>query len=677
MLKNLRFTAAISAAALVLTSCGDGGGSNDFGGTPSPSPAPAPAPSPTPVDGTGGAFTPPAQESLTITDVQTIIAQAVGEATARNLPSIIAVTDRVGNVLAVFQMNGAPAMTALSSRTIGGNADPGATVGLQGAMVPSSTAAIAKAITGAYLSSGGNAFSTRTASQIVQEHFPPAPTTVGLESGPLFGVQFSQLPCSDLSERFDAMGGPSALIGPKRSPLGLAADPGGLPLYKNGVIVGGIGVMGDGDYGFDPDILDVDVDDEEAIALAGIQNFAPPASITANRITVDGTALRFSDMVVSDLSALQSNFAAINGTAGNLVAVTGYSDGTINAGTAYGTEASGIRASTAAEFKNRDAFVLTDGTGANRYPIRGGTDSGTIAAPLTAAEVRAVLEEAFIVLSRARAQIRQPLDSRMQATISIVDTHGQILGIVRSPDGPIFGTDVSLQKARTAAFFSNSVATQQLLNTPVVPGITNVPAYVQRVRTFLGDPNALTGTVAFADRSGGNLSRPYFPDGEVGRPPGPLSIEQSAQFSPFAVGLQLDLVTPNIGAHLNFVASNGASADTPQRCTQVPDIAGQPGQNRLQNGIQIFPGSVPIYRGNQLIGGIGVSGDGIDQDDMVSFLGLNNGGQRVGGIGNALQAIRADNVVVDLGNAQVRLRYVNCPFAPFLDTDDQNVCEGL
>jgi hypothetical protein len=25
----------------------------------------------------------------------------------------------------------------------------------------------------------------------------------------------------------------------------------------------------------------------------------------------------------------------------------------------------------------------------------------------------------------------------------------------------------------------------------------------------------------------------------------------------------------------------------------------------------------------------------------------------------------------------VRLRYVNCPFAPFLDTAAQNVCEGL
>ncbi|MEP2989640.1 MAG: heme-binding protein [Parasphingorhabdus sp.] len=670
LMRRLRLTAAISAVALVLTSCGGGGGSNDFGGTPAPGPSPAPAPTPTPPPlGSGGLFTAPLQRSLSVTDVQTVIAQAVGEAQARNLPSVIAVVDRVGNVLAVFRMNGANQMTAVSRNTIGGQAAQGQEVGLQGVMVPSTTAAIAKAVTGAYLSSGGNAFSTRTASQIVQEHFPPAPTTVGLESGPLFGVQFSQLPCSDLNTRFRPMGGPEALIGPKRSPLGLSADPGGLPLYKDGVVVGAIGVMGDGDYGFDDNILDVDVDDEEAIALAGIQGFAPPASIAANRISVDGTSLRFSDMVVGDLSPLQGNFAAINGSVGNLIPVTGYTDATIKAGTVYGSEGSGIRASTVAEFANPDAFVLTDGSGNNRYPIRGGTDAASTTTPLTQTEVRAVLEEAFIVLSRSRAQIRQPLDSRMQATISVVDTHGQILGIVRSPDGPIFGTDVSLQKARTAAFFSNSIAAQQLLNTP---GIAPV---VQRIRTFLGDPNALTGTVAFADRSGGNLARPYFPDGEIGRPPGALSVEQTSQFSPFAVGLQTDLVVPNVGAHVAFVASMGGSADTIRRCTQVPDVA--PGQKRLANGIQIFPGSVPIYRGDQLIGGIGVSGDGIDQDDMVSFLGLNNAGVRTGTIANAPKAIRADNVVVDLGNANVRLRYVNCPFAPFLDTDDQNVCEGL
>lgn len=71
--------------------------------------------------------------------------------------------------------------------------------------------------------------------------------------------------------------------------------------------------------------------------------------------------------------------------------------------------------------------------------------------------------------------------------------------------------------------------------------------YVQAIRDFLNDPDALTGTVAFADRSGGNLARPYFPDGEVGRPHGPIS-QPIAEFSPFNNGLQLDFVIGNIGA---------------------------------------------------------------------------------------------------------------------------------
>lgn len=647
------------AGALALAACGGGDGqtTSPIGGGPAPTPTP-PA--------SGRLFADPAAESLSAADVQRVLAQAIGEARTRGLRSTIAVTDRVGNVLAVFAMSGAPATTTLSSKQIGGIAAPGQGVGLQGAVVPSTAAAIAKAITGAYLSSGGNAFSTRTASQIVQQHFPPAPTTVGLESGPLFGVQFSQLPCSDLSQRFVMGGGVGAFVGPKRSPLGLAADPGGFPIYKNGVVVGGIGVAGDGDYGFDDNILDRDSDAEEAVALAGIQGFAPPIEITADRIPVDGTTLRFSDMTTADIGPLTTSFASVSGE-GSLVAVAGYNDGLIWSGTTYGSETSGIRVSTAAEFANRDAWVLTDGAGNNRYPIRAGTDG---ASALTAAEARTILEEAFAVLSRARAQIRRPLDSRMQASISVVDTNGQILGLVRSPDGPIFGTDVSLQKARTAALFSNSVAAQQLSAGPAV-----VAAYVPRVRSFLGDPTALTGAVAFADRSGGNLSRPYFPDGEIGPLAGPFSVTDPALFSPFAVGLQLDLVTADIVTHLGFIASNGVTADTPQECTQLPDAP--TGTKRIANGIQIFPGSVPIYRGNVLVGGIGVSGDGIDQDDMVSFLGLHNAGLRVGGIGNAPPAIRADRIQVNVGGRLVRLRYISCPFAPFLDTASQNVCEGL
>ena len=645
-------TALLAASALVLASCGGGGGSGG-GATPAPTPAPAPAPS--------ASYAIPAQAALTSAEVGQIVARAVAQADSLSRPATLAVVDRVGNVLAVFRMTGAAATARIPDAPNGANAD------VQGVSVPAEAAAIAKAITGAYLSSGGNAFSTRTASMIVQQHFPPAPTTVGLESGPLFGVQFSQLPCSDLAPRRGGPGG--AMIGPKRSPLGLSADPGGFPLYKNGVVVGGVGAISDAIYGFDANVLDVETDADEQIALAGTVGFEAPDGIRAERIFVDGTALRYSDAAYGSLAVVAGATFAAADARGDLVPVTGYYPAPVLlAGAAYGTEASGVRAATAAEFANRDAFVLSDGAGAGRFPIRAGTDAGDVPQPLTAAEARAVLEEAFAVMSRARAQIRQPLDSRAQVTISLVDTRGQVLGIVRSPDAPMFGIDVSLQKARTANFFSGPFAAAQLAGAG-----GEAPQFLANAQAFLG-PAALTGTHAFADRSGGNLSRPYFPDGELGRPPGPFS-RPIAQFNPFSTGLQSALVLGNLGQHLAFVT--GASpTDTPQRCTALPEVA--PGQNRLQNGIQIFPGSVPVYRGGQLVGGLGVSGDGIDQDDMIGFLGLHNAGTRLGGLGNAPAAIRADQILIDVGGGrQVRLRYVSCPFAPFLDTAAQNVCQGL
>jgi uncharacterized protein GlcG (DUF336 family) len=186
----------------------------------------------TPAQGCDGscADTPTA---LTVGEVEAVIAQAVAEAQARNTAATIAVTDRLGNVLAVFRMNAAT--TSVTIRSPGGAIDGG----LEGVnIIPDSLAAIAKALTGAYLSTEGNAFTSRTASQIVQDHFNPRDNQQ--PAGPLFGVQFSQLPCSDLSARYSG-GAPDA--GPFRSPLGLSADPGGMPLYKSGTPVGGIGVI--------------------------------------------------------------------------------------------------------------------------------------------------------------------------------------------------------------------------------------------------------------------------------------------------------------------------------------------------------------------------------------------------------------------------------------------------
>ncbi len=648
----IRATGIITlGAALLLAGCG--------GGSAPPTPA-AVSPTPAPSVAPASVFTRPAAEALTSADVQSIITRAAAEASARGLPAVIAVVDRVGNVLAVYRMAGARATATTRANANGANIDA------QGVTVPAELAAIAKAITGAYLSSGGNAFSTRTASMIVQPHFPPSARTVGLESGPLYGVQFSQLPCSDLVTRF---GVGSPFIGPKRSPLGLAADPGGFPLYKNGVAVGGVGIMADGDYGFDAEVTDTDVDAEEHIALAATTGFEAPASIRAERISVDGTLLRYSDAVAAGLRsnpAAAPSFASLTGA---LVAVAGFNAASIAAGTAYGSEASGVRAATAAEFNHPDAFVLSDGSGANRYPVRAASDAGDVAQPLTAAEARAILEEAFAIMARARAQIRQPLDSRAQVSISLVDTRGVALGLVRSPDAPIFGIDVSLQKARTAAFFSNARAAAELGAVVTAAGApdANVRDFVTKTNAFFGSAGFLTGQVGVSNRAIGNIARPYFPDGEAGRPPGALSRDING-WSPFSTGLQSALILQNLVQVLG--------GGDPRQCTFLPNTPG--GQNRLANGIQIFPGAVPVYRGNVLVGAIGVSGDGIDQDDMISFLGTSNAGLRLGGsIGLPPASIRSDQVEVPLTTGtKVRLRFVGCPFAPFLDTAENNVCHA-
>ena len=198
--------------------------------------------------------------------------------------------------------------------------------------------------------------------------------------------------------------------------------------------------------------------------------------------------------------------------------------------------------------------------------------------------------------------------------------------------------------------------------------------YVTAAQDFLGLPTALTdGAVAFSDRSGGNLSRPFFPDGVTGNPPGPFSKPQG-EWSPFSTGLQLDLVYNAIIQHVGFVLA--LAPDVPMNCTGVDGFdnsfasAGVIAQ--LANGTQIFPGSVPIYRGSQLVGAIGVSGDGVDQDDMIAFLGLHEAGVALGGFGNADTQMRADTLTPQ----GIRLRYINCPVTPFIDNDDQSVCEG-
>jgi uncharacterized protein GlcG (DUF336 family) len=626
-----------------------------------------------------------ASSFLSVADVERVIAQGVAEAATRGKPGVFAVVDRVGNVLGVYRMTGTPVTVKITSGR-------GVVGGLENLDVPTELAAIAKAITGAYLSSEGNAFSTRTASQIVQEHFNPG--EFNAPAGPLFGVQFSQLPCSDIVTRFDG----SAGVGPHRSPLGLSADPGGFPLYKDGVAIGGVGFAGgDAVYGLDPTIGDRDLDIDELVATAATFNFSAPLDRRGDRITADGKTFRFSDAAFSDLSA-QAGTAGNLATAGTFAPVPAYFDGTVRAGTVFGSATSGIRAD-ATTYPGRDAFVLVDATGAERFAPRAGTDGS---GAMSANEARTIVDEGLAVVNRARAQIRRPLSTPARVSISVVDTQGVVLALARTRDAPIFGTDVAVQKARTAAFFSGNFAAGELqaaaqvqyfnggftpagFNLTVV-GTSQISSYTTALRSFLGSSDAFgDGAVAYSDRAIGNLARPYFPDGIISPQNGPLS-RPFAQWSPFHDGIQLDLVYNSLALHvahylnqlglaLTLEGAPLAPAPTAEVPVPLPDPA--PGScaasTRLGNGIQIFPGGVPIYRGNQLVGAIGISGDGIDQDDMTAFLGLHNAGLKLNsGIGNAPSALRADTLVPN----NARLRYVQCPQAPFIGSDEQNVCEG-
>lgn len=635
-----------------------------------------------------------AQDNLTTADVDRIISQAVEEAKAQGAQNAtIAITDRVGNVLGVYRLGASSAMTVSSARDIPlgngldklplGTGAPAPLNGIDGAAL----GAIAKAVTGAYLSSSGNAFTTRTASQIVQEFFNVGER--GQPGGPLYGVQFSSLSCSDLVMKGEALG-----QGPRRSPLGLSADPGGLPLYKGKTVVGGIGVIADATYSLDRDIRDFDRNIDELVAVAGQNYYEPPLKIRAHRIAVGGPTLRYSDVDKGNLKTKPKNAPASPG-GGSYITVPGWTNlAGPRAGTAYGDAASGYRRAAAtdngAELAQEDwqriadvgAFILVDNTNANRFAPRAGFNLAG-GSGLQPREVVEILARAYGIASKGRAQIRRPLDSFIQVTISVVDVQGRILGVIRTPDAPVFGTDVSLQKARSATFFSRPDAGQILSNSPAAAILSLIPvttgaAYVQRFQSFMY-PQALADGIAYGARSIGNVHRPFFPDGvDKQKMTGPLSTSYDT-WSPFNVGLQLDLVFQDIVRGINPATTNTFAPGSACAFNSFfgdatnPNVVDANGNPLLGNGLQIFAGGVPIFRGSEIVGGIGISGDGIDQDDMIAFLGADKAGEALSeAFGNAPNKMRINHLTIK----NTSLRYVACPFAPFTRSRSQEPCRG-
>jgi uncharacterized protein GlcG (DUF336 family) len=541
-------------------------------------------PNAVPTPGTEALVIPPGvakTTNLTADDVKTIIAQAASAATALSHPVTIIVMDREANVLGFFPMSGAPGTTTI--RSVGALGQ-----GLEGAVVMSFQAAMAKAATAAFFSTHGNAFTTRTAGFIIQEHFPPGISF--RPAGPLYGVQFSSLPCSDINRL--------------NGRLGLSGDPGGLPIYKNGDPAGGIGIEGDGLYTVDRNPADDDQPFEELIAASAVRGYEAPALIRADNILVDGIRLPYSNVVTPPAPAT-TPFSSLIG-AFLLFPPGGPPNSQFTAAVV-----GGISGEVSTRF----------------FPFIAGTAPAGANA-LTATDVQTIISHAAQQANITRAAIRQPLGSNARVSIAVVDVEGVVLGLFRQQDAPIFGFDVAVQKARTAAFFSGPNAAAKLR-------AAGLGAFVDRAAA---DGLKLDGTIAFTDRANGFLHRPFFPDGIDDTSAGPFSTPFS-DWSPFNNGLQLEIIKANL-----------ISALTPPfvplfQCTSIPGLA---------NGIQIFPGSVPLYKNGVLVGAIGISGDGVDQDDYIGAAGANGFAPPV--------EIRADQIFV----RGVRLPFLKFPRSPNL-----------
>ena len=242
---------------------------------------------------------------------------------------------------------------------------------------------------------------------------------------------------------------------------------------------------------------------------------------------------------------------------------------------------------------------------------------------ITGAEVDQIISQGIAAAEKTRAAIRVPVGSRTQMVFAVTDTTGEVLGLYRMPDATVFSVDVAVAKARNTAYYADSAALELADQVSgVAPG------------------------VAFTNRTFRFLAEPRFPSGVDGADPGDFSILNNSSIN--------SATAENIGAP--------AAAST-MNDTVLGYDAFNPGTNfhdassslDHQNGVVFFPGSTPIYKSGVLIGGFGVSGDGVDQDDVVTFLGAQ------GFLPQQNSTVTADQVLVD----GVRLPYIKFLRNPF------------
>jgi uncharacterized protein GlcG (DUF336 family) len=319
---------------------------------------------------------------------------------------------------------------------------------------------------------------------------------------------------------------------------------------------------------------------------------------------------------------------------------------------------------------------------------------------LTAEAVDQIIYQGVQAALQTRAAIRLDIDggfkpgARTRMVLSVADTNGEILGAYRMPDATVFSIDVSIAKARNTAYYADLADLQiqdrvdfnndgkfgkesQTLYDLAGDTLPLGTALTNRTFRFLVEPRYPTG-VELPGSAGSNLN----PDKLLceNKPAecllvGPQSILRLPGINPLT-GENVTSTSPLdasvYGSDANKFSVHAFAAFNPSRNFRDPgdvDDPSTPGNEGViihgdgtaqrlanQNGIVFFPGSTPLYLNNdphKLVGGFGVSGDGVDQDDVVTAAGQTGYAPP--------QSIRADQYVV----AGVRLPFQKFNRNPF------------
>ena len=475
-------------------------------------------------------------QALSAAEVTNIVTSAAAAVSTDTL--VIAVVDRQGKPLGVFHKSGAP----------GGAVSQGNFSQMENA----DDVAVQLARTGAFFSNNQAPLTSRTVRFISGIHLPP-----GVQNQPpadLYGIENTNRGCT-LSAELETHGFlPSHPVSGAK-PLGImtgkkdtndsdpnVVNPGGIPIYRGNVLVGGIGVTGG----------TMDVDEYAAFIGATSNGFGgffgnlpPPGAVFLGGVVLPAVT--------------------------NTTPPGGIGPGTAAGGTWI--------------------VAATNGTGTPEFGDLVVPKAGT---QLSAADVKQILDNAESEANLTRAAIRLPDGSRARMVIAVADLDGTILGLRRMDDATVFSIDVAATKARNMVYFNSSArSAADLNNVPMGTAVTN-------------------RTISFG-------SQPLFPPG--------------IDDSPLSPG-------PFFNLYLN---------DTANPCSQGLG-SGLPGGNN--SGIVFFPGSAGLYRSGVLVGGLGVSGDGVDQDDFVTNAGTKGF--------EAPDAIRADQISI----SGVRLPYFKFPRNP-------------